>query len=111
MAWEAFGLSTAAVAVGEIGDKTQLLALMLAARLRRPLPIVLGIVTATLFNHAMAGAVGQWVTTMIGPRALAWILGLSFIAMAIWMLIPDRLDDDEVQVNTRLGSASALGAI
>lgn len=90
---EAFLLSTGIVALAEIGDKTQLLSLLLAARFRRPWPIVLGILVATLANHALAGAVGTWVTTVMGPLALRWTLGLSFIAMAAWMLVPDKLDD------------------
>lgn len=104
---EAFLTSTAAVAIGEVGDKTQLLALMLAARFRKPVPIVLGILVATLFNHAMAGAVGAWVTTVIGPQALRWVVGVSFIAMAAWMLIPDKIDEDEVKLPTRLGAFGA----
>jgi putative Ca2+/H+ antiporter (TMEM165/GDT1 family) len=104
---EAFLTSTAAVAIGEVGDKTQLLALMLAARFRKPVPIVLGILVATLFNHAMAGAVGAWVTTLIGPQALRWVVGVSFIAMAVWMLIPDKIDEDEVKLPTGLGAFGA----
>ena len=91
---EAFFISTAIVALAEMGDKTQLLALVLAARFRKPWPIVWGIFAATVVNHALAGAVGAWVTTVLGPQALRWVLGLSFIAMAVWMLIPDKLDDD-----------------
>ena len=100
---EAFFISTAIVALAEMGDKTQLLSLVLAARFRKPWPIVLGILVATLVNHALAGAVGAWVTTVIGPQALRWILGLSFIAMAIWMLIPDKLDDADTGSGTRWG--------
>ena len=92
---EAFLVSTGIVALGEMGDKTQLLAVLLAARFRRPLPIIGGILVATLANHALAGAVGQWVADALGPTWLRWIIGVSFIAMAGWMLIPDRLDDDE----------------
>lgn len=90
---EAFLVSTGIVALAEIGDKTQLLALFLAARWRRPWPIILGIFTATIVNHALAGAVGAWLTQVIGPDALRWILGVSFIAMAAWMLVPDKLDE------------------
>jgi Ca2+/H+ antiporter, TMEM165/GDT1 family len=90
---EAFMVSTGIVALAEMGDKTQLLALLLAARYRKPWPIVLGILVATLANHAMAGAVGAWVTTVMGPDLLRWVLGGSFIAMAVWMLIPDQLED------------------
>ena len=77
-----------------MGDKTQLLALLLAARFRKPWPIVGGILVATLVNHALAGAVGAWVTTVLGPQVLRWVLGVSFIAMALWMLVPDKLDDE-----------------
>mgnify|MGYP002379081263 FL=1 len=91
---EALLVSTGIVALAEIGDKTQLLTLLLAARYRKPWPIVAGILVATLVNHAIAGAVGAWLTTVIGPEAMRWILGLSFLAMAAWMLIPDKLDDD-----------------
>jgi Ca2+/H+ antiporter, TMEM165/GDT1 family len=90
---EAFLVSTGIVALAEMGDKTQLLSLVLAARFRKPWPIVLGIFVATLVNHALAGAVGSWVTTALGPDVLRWVLGGSFIAMAIWMLIPDKLDE------------------
>lgn len=100
---EAFFVSTAIVALAEMGDKTQLLSLVLAARFRKPWPIVLGILVATLANHALAGAVGAWVTTVIGPQVLRWVLGLSFIAMAVWMLIPDKLDDDEASSTPRFG--------
>lgn len=95
MIMEAFLVSTGVVGLGEIGDKTQLLALMLAARYRKPVPIILGILVATLANHALAGAVGAWVTTVLSPTTLRWLLGASFIAMAVWMLIPDKLDDDD----------------
>ena len=100
---EAFLISTGIVALAEMGDKTQLLSLVLAARFRKPWPIVLGILVATLANHALAGAVGSWVTTLLGPTALRWVLGLSFIAMAVWMLIPDKLDDDEGSEAPRMG--------
>jgi putative Ca2+/H+ antiporter (TMEM165/GDT1 family) len=92
---EAFLISTGVVALAEIGDKTQLLALVLAAKFRKPVPIILGILAATLANHAMAGAAGAWISALIGPAAMRWILGVSFIAMAAWTLIPDRLDDDD----------------
>lgn len=95
---EAFLVSTGLVALAEIGDKTQLLALLLAARFHKPLPIILGILVATLVNHACAAAVGDWLTAVISPETLRWILGLSFIAMAIWMLIPDKLDDEDTQL-------------
>ena len=85
-------VSTGLVALAEIGDKTQLLSLLLAARYRRPVPIILGILVATAVNHALAGALGAWITGMVSEHAMRWLLGGSFIAMAAWMLIPDRLD-------------------
>ena len=91
---EAFLVSMGVVALAEIGDKTQLLALVLAARFRRPAPIIFGILVATLANHALAGAVGAWLAAIVGPTAMRWILGVSFIAMAIWTLVPDELDDE-----------------
>lgn len=90
---EAFLISTGVVALAEIGDKTQLLALVLAARYRKPVPIVFGILFATLANHALAGTVGALVARLIDPDVLRWVLGFSFLAMAAWMLLPDRLDD------------------
>jgi len=89
----AFLVSTGIVALAEIGDKTQLLALVLAARFKKPVPIILGILIATLANHALAGMVGAWIAHAIGAAAMRWILGGSFIAMAVWMLVPDRIDD------------------
>lgn len=100
---EAFFVATGVVALAEMGDKTQLLSLVLAARFRKPWPIVLGIFAATVLNHALAGAVGNWVTHFLGPVVLRWILGGSFIAMALWMLIPDKLDDDDVPKSSRFG--------
>ena len=100
---EAFLISMGIVALAEMGDKTQLLALILAARFRKPWPIVLGILVATIANHALAGAAGAWVTTVLGPDMLRWVLGGSFIAMAVWMLIPDRMDDEESSTTPRLG--------
>ena len=100
---EAFLVSTSIVALAEMGDKTQLLALVLAARFRKPWPIVLGIFVATVLNHALAGAAGAWVTTVLVPQVLRWVLGVSFIAMAVWMLIPDKLDDGETGNAPRLG--------
>jgi Ca2+/H+ antiporter, TMEM165/GDT1 family len=92
---EAFLVSTGLVALAEIGDKTQLLAFLLAARFRKPLPICLGILIATVVNHACAGALGAWITTQLSPQTLRWGLGLGFVAMAIWTLIPDKIDEDE----------------
>lgn len=93
---EALLISTGLVALAEIGDKTQLLAFMLAARFRRTTPIVLGILVATVANHAFAAALGTWLTQWLGPDTMRWILGLSFLAMAAWVLIPDKLDDGEL---------------
>ncbi len=100
---EAFLVSTGIVALAEMGDKTQLLALILAVRFRKPWPIVLGILVATLANHGLAGAAGAWVTTVLGPDVLRWVLGVSFIAMAAWMLIPDKMDDDETSAAPKFG--------
>ncbi|HSV50665.1 MAG TPA: TMEM165/GDT1 family protein [Burkholderiaceae bacterium] len=100
---EAFLFSTGLVALAEMGDKTQLLALVLAARFRKPWPIVLGILVATLANHGLAGALGAGVTKALGPALLRWVLAISFIAMAAWMLIPDKLDDQESQRAPRFG--------
>jgi len=86
-----------------MGDKTQLLSLVLAARFRKPWPIVWGILVATLANHGLAGAAGAWVTTVLGPDVLRWVLGGSFIAMALWMLIPDKLDEGDADKALRLG--------
>lgn len=100
---DAFFVSTGIVALAEMGDKTQLLALILAARFRKPWPIVWGILVATLANHALAGAAGAWVTTVLGPDVLRWVLGGSFIAMAVWMLIPDTMEDEETDDAPRFG--------
>ena len=100
---EAFWVSTGVVALAEMGDKTQLLAFILAARFKKPVPIILGILAATVLNHGLAGAVGSWVTAMLSPDVLRWILGLSFLAMAVWTLIPDKIEEEETQVAQRLG--------
>jgi putative Ca2+/H+ antiporter (TMEM165/GDT1 family) len=94
---EALLVSVGIVALAEIGDKTQLLTLVLAARYKKPWPIVAGIFVATLVNHAIAGAVGAWLTRTIGPEAMRWILAVSFIAMAAWMLVPDKLDEEAAE--------------
>lgn len=100
---ESLLVSTGVVALAEIGDKTQLLAFLLAARFRKPLPIVLGILVATVVNHGLAGALGAWITATLAPEHLRWALGLSFIGMAIWTLIPDEIEEDETKVAQRLG--------
>jgi putative Ca2+/H+ antiporter (TMEM165/GDT1 family) len=94
---EAFLISTGIVTLAEIGDKTQLLSFVLAAKYRKPWPICFGILLATLLNHAMAGAVGTWITSLVGPAILRWILGISFLAMAVWVLIPDKFDESEAK--------------
>lgn len=100
---EALFISTGVVALAEIGDKTQLLAFILAARFKKPVPIILGILFATLLNHGLAGALGTWITSVVSPEAMRWALGLSFIGMAIWTLIPDKIEEEETQVAQRLG--------
>ncbi len=100
---ESLLVSTSVVALAEVGDKTQLLAFVLAARFRKPLPIVAGILCATLANHALAGALGAWITSVTSPEVLRWALGLSFLAMAVWTLIPDRIEADEARAAGRLG--------
>ena len=100
---EAFLVSIGVVALGEIGDKTQLLAFLLAARFRRPLPIILGILTATIVNHFLAGIVGTWVAAQLGPGVLRWVVGGSFLAMAVWMMVPDKVDPSALSTSPRLG--------
>jgi len=100
---EAFWVSTGVVALAEIGDKTQLLAFILAARFKKPAPIIAGIVLATLANHGLAGALGAWITAVVSPEVLRWVLGASFIGMAVWTLIPDEIEDKETQVAQRFG--------
>jgi Ca2+/H+ antiporter, TMEM165/GDT1 family len=104
---EALLVPTGVVALAEIGDKTQLLALVLAARYRKPVPIILGILIATLLNHALAGAIGALLATAIGPDAMRWILGLSFIAMGIWTLIPDKYEEAQDARPPRFGVFAA----
>jgi putative Ca2+/H+ antiporter (TMEM165/GDT1 family) len=89
---EAFLVSTGVVALAEMGDKTQLLSLLLAARFRRPAPIIAGILLATAANHALAAAAGEWVALLVGRDLLPWLLGGSFLAMAAWIAVPDRID-------------------
>jgi putative Ca2+/H+ antiporter (TMEM165/GDT1 family) len=96
-------VSTGVVALAEIGDKTQLLAFILAARFKRPVPIILGILAATVVNHGLAGALGAWITSVLSPQVLRWVLGLSFLGMAVWTLIPDKIEEDETKIAGRFG--------
>jgi len=100
---ESFFVSTGVVALAEIGDKTQLLAFMLAARFKKPVPIILGIFVATLLNHGLAGALGAWITHAVTPEILRWVLGVSFLGMAVWILVPDKIDEEETQVAKHFG--------
>ena len=100
---EALFISTGVVALAEIGDKTQLLAFLLAARFKKPVPIILGILLATIVNHGLAGAVGAWITQNVSPEILRWVLGLSFLGMAVWTLIPDKIEEEETQIAKRFG--------
>jgi putative Ca2+/H+ antiporter (TMEM165/GDT1 family) len=100
---EALYVSTGVIALAEIGDKTQLLAFILAARFKKPLPIIAGILAATLLNHGLAGAFGAWITTVISPEVMRWVLGGSFLGMAIWTLIPDKIEEEETQIASKLG--------
>ena len=101
---EALLVSTGVVAIAEIGDKTQLLALVLATRYRRPVPIVAGIVVATVVNHALAGALGAWIIGLLGPSVMRWVLGVSFLAMAAWALVPDKLEEEGERKTDRYGA-------
>jgi len=100
---EALVISTGVVALAEMGDKTQLLAFILAARFKRPVPIIVGILVATVLNHGLAGALGAWITSVLSPDVLRWVLGGSFIAMAVWTLIPDKIEEEETQVAQQMG--------
>ncbi len=100
---ESLLVSTGVVALAEIGDKTQLLAFILAARFKKPLPIIAGILCATIVNHGLAGALGSWITTALSPEILRWVLGVSFIVMAIWTMIPDKIEEEETQIASHLG--------
>jgi putative Ca2+/H+ antiporter (TMEM165/GDT1 family) len=104
---EALLVSAGIVALAEMGDKTQLLALVLAARYRRPLPIISGIFFATLANHTLAAWLGAWIPDLTGREAMRWILGTSFLAMAAWSLVPDKLDGEEEAKRARLGAFGA----
>ena len=100
---ESLFVSTGVVALAEIGDKTQLLAFLLATRFKKPVPIIAGILAATVLNHALAGALGAWITAVLSPEVLRWILGLSFLGMAVWTMIPDKIEDEEMQVARKFG--------
>ncbi|MPW45498.1 TMEM165/GDT1 family protein [Acinetobacter guerrae] len=94
-----FLISTSVVALAEMGDKTQLLALLLAARFRKPVPILIAILLATTINHGLSAVLGQWLTTVLNPNVMVWVLAIGFIGMALWMLIPDKLDDETDSIN------------
>lgn len=96
---ESLLVSTGLVALAEIGDKTQLLAFVLAARFRRPVPVIMGILAATLINHGVAAGAGVWLTSVLQPETLRWLVGLSFLAMAAWVLRPDDMDDTQPALN------------
>jgi Ca2+/H+ antiporter, TMEM165/GDT1 family len=100
---ESLLVSTGVVALAEIGDKTQLLAFILAARFKKPVPIILGILVATIFNHGLAGALGAWITAHVTPEIMRWVLGASFIGMAIWTLVPDEIEEEETKIASRFG--------
>jgi putative Ca2+/H+ antiporter (TMEM165/GDT1 family) len=101
---ESFLVSTSVVGLAEIGDKTQLLSLLLAARFRKPVPIVLGVLVATLVNHACSGALGAWLASVINPKVMNWAVVASFALMAIWILVPDKLDEaDAVTTKGHMG--------
>jgi len=100
---ESLLVSTGVVALAEIGDKTQLLAFILAARFKKPVPIILGILAATIVNHGLAGALGAWITATVSPEILRGVLCLSFIGMAIWTMIPDKIEEEETQVAKKFG--------
>jgi len=100
---ESLLVSTGVVALAEIGDKTQLLAFILAARFKKPVPIILGILAATIVNHGLAGALGAWITATLTPEVLRWVLGLSFIGMAAWTLVPDKIEEEETRIAGKFG--------
>lgn len=102
---EAFLVSAGVVALAELGDKTQLLALMLAARFRAPLAVTAGIVTAVLANHLLAGVAGTLLASVLAPAVLRWLLVASFVVTALWMLVPDK----EPAAGARPGRFGAYG--
>ena len=97
---QAFLVSTAIVALAEMGDKTQLLSFVLAAKLKRPVPIILGILCATLANHFLAGWIGAWLASLVSPHTLRWTIAASFVAFGLWALKPDELDDQRTLAGT-----------
>lgn len=100
---ESLFISTGVVALAEMGDKTQLLAFILAARFKKPVPIILGILAATVVNHGLAGALGAWIMSTVNPQVLRWVLGLSFMGMAVWTLIPDKIEEEETHIAHKYG--------
>ena len=100
---ESLFISTGVVALAEMGDKTQLLAFILAARFKKPVPIILGILAATVVNHGLAGALGAWIMSTVNPQVLRWVLGLSFLGMAVWTLIPDKIEEEETHIAHKYG--------
>lgn len=100
---ESLVFSTGVVALAEMGDKTQLLAFILAARFKKPLPIIAGIFCATVVNHGLAGALGAWITSLVTPDILRWVLGVSFLGMAAWTLVPDKIEEEETQIAKQMG--------
>jgi Ca2+/H+ antiporter, TMEM165/GDT1 family len=100
---ESLLFSTGVVALAEMGDKTQLLAFILAARFKKPLPIIAGIFCATVVNHGLAGVLGAWITSLVTPDILRWVLGVSFLGMAAWTLVPDKIEEEETQIAKQMG--------
>jgi hypothetical protein len=100
---QSLAVATGVVALAEVGDKTQLLAFVLAARFKKPVPIIGGILVATIINHGLAGALGAWIVNTVNPEYLRWALGASFIAMAGWTLIPDKIEEEETQIAKKYG--------
>lgn len=104
---EAFLISIGIITLAEMGDKTQLLAFMLAARFKQPIPIILGITLATLVNHGLSGIVGMWISNYLNHHVLSWVLGITFILMAIWTLIPETIDEEKTYITHNIGIFSA----
>lgn len=100
---EALLTSAGLIALAEIGDKTQLLAFILAARFKKPFPIIVGILCATLVNHSFAAALGMWISSVVSLEVLGWMLGVSFIGMAIWIMIPDKIEEEKIPIKNYLG--------